>query len=82
MTIVSATDARNNFQELVNRVQYGRERILVQRRGKPVVAIIGIEDLNRLEALEDARDSEALRQAIAENDGFTSLESIVAARGE
>ncbi len=82
MTIVSATDARNNFQELVNRVEYGRERILVQRRGKSVVAIIGIEDLKRLEALEDARDSEALRQAIEENDGFTSLESIVAARGE
>jgi len=82
MTTVTATDARNNFQDLVNRAEYGRERILVERRGKAVAAIVSLEDLKRLEALEDAVDSEILRRAVEENDGFTTLESIIAARGE
>ncbi len=75
---VSATEARANFQELISRVEYGKERILIERHGKAVVAVIGLEDLKRLEALEDAIDSAQLRQAIAENEGFTALETVIA----
>jgi prevent-host-death family protein len=77
----SATEARANLQEIINRVEYGKERILIARHGKAVVAVIGLEDLKRLEALEDASDSAKLKQAIAENDGFTTLEAVVASRG-
>jgi prevent-host-death family protein len=77
----SATEARANLQEIINRVEYGKERILIARHGKAVVAVIGLEDLKRLEALEDASDSAKLKQAIAENDGFTTLEAVVAIRG-
>jgi hypothetical protein len=35
-----------------------------------------------VDSLEDVRDSEILRRAVKENDGFTSLESVVAAHGE
>jgi prevent-host-death family protein len=75
---ISATEARANLQELINRVEYGRERIIIERHGKAVVAIIGLEDLKRLEALEDAINSEQLRRAVAENDGFTTLEAVIA----
>jgi prevent-host-death family protein len=75
---VSATEARANFQELINRVEYGKERIVIERHGKAVVAVIGLEDLKRLEALEDSIDSAQLRQAIAENEGFTTLEAVIA----
>ncbi|RAM49490.1 MAG: type II toxin-antitoxin system prevent-host-death family antitoxin [Hapalosiphonaceae cyanobacterium JJU2] len=75
---ISATEARANLQELINRVEYGRERIVIERHGKAVVAMIGLEDLKRLEALEDAINSEQLRRAVAENDGFTTLEAVVA----
>ncbi|MBW4631283.1 MAG: type II toxin-antitoxin system Phd/YefM family antitoxin [Iphinoe sp. HA4291-MV1] len=81
MTVVSATEARANFQELINRAEYKGERILIQRHGKAVVAIIGLEDLRLLEAIEDAIDSAELRRAIEQNDGFTTLEAIVASRG-
>ena len=80
MSVVSATEARANFQDLINRAEYGRERILIERHGKPAVAMISIEDLKRLEAMEDAIDSAALRRAVEENDGFTTLDAIVASR--
>jgi prevent-host-death family protein len=81
MISVSATDARANFQDLINRAEYKGERIIVQRHGKAVVAIIGLDDLKLLEAVEDAIDSETLLKAVEENNGFTTLEAIMANRG-
>jgi prevent-host-death family protein len=80
MAVVNATEARNKFLELLNRAGYGKERISIERHGKPVAAIISFEDLNRLEALEDALDSAALRQAMTESKGFVTLEDILASR--
>jgi prevent-host-death family protein len=37
--------------EIVNRAAYGGERTIVSRRGKPVAAVIPMEDLHLLERL-------------------------------
>jgi prevent-host-death family protein len=75
MTVVNATAARKKFLELLNRAEYEKERIRIERHGKPIAAIISYEDLNRLEALEDA-----LRQAMATSEGFVTIEELLAAR--
>jgi prevent-host-death family protein len=80
MTVVNATAARKKFLELLNRAEYEKERIRIERHGKPIAAIISYEDLNRLEALEDALDSAALRQAMATSEGFVTIEELLAAR--
>ena len=82
MDTTTISQARNNLPELLNRVGFGQERILVERHGKPIAAIISLEDLKRLEAFEDAIDSAALRRAVEENQGFVSLESSIANRAE
>lgn len=82
MTSTTVSEARNNFPELLNRVGYGQERILIERHGKPVAAIVSVEDLNRLQALEDVIDSALLRHAVQGNEGFVTLESIIANRAE
>jgi prevent-host-death family protein len=46
---VSVAEAKARFSELVNRAAYAGERFLIERRGKPVGAIISAEDLARLE---------------------------------
>lgn len=60
MTSVTSEDVRDNLGELINRVKYRRERMKVTRRGKPVAALIPVEDLELLEqileAIEDERD--------------------------
>lgn len=80
MSVISATEARANFPDIMNRAEYGGERILIQRHGKAAVAIISINDLRLLEAIEDAIDSAKLRRAIEENEGFTTIEEIIAKR--
>ncbi|MDJ0650947.1 MAG: type II toxin-antitoxin system Phd/YefM family antitoxin [Xenococcaceae cyanobacterium MO_188.B19] len=77
MIAVNATEARNKFLELINRAGYGQERIRIKRHGKLVAAIISCEDLARLEALEDAIESAALKKAMAESEGLISIEELL-----
>ena len=55
---VSIGQVKRDISELVNRVAYGRERILLTSRGKPKAALVSIEDYEWLER-ERARQSMA-----------------------
>jgi prevent-host-death family protein len=57
-TRVSQSEAKQRLGEIVKRVAYGGERIVLEFRGKPQAAIVSIADL---EALESARDARALK---------------------
>lgn len=60
---VSVSELNRGLSEYLNRAAYGAERIVVTSRGKPKAAVISLEDLRRLEELEDAQ---AAREAMAE----------------
>ncbi|MFB7917276.1 type II toxin-antitoxin system Phd/YefM family antitoxin [Streptomyces sp. NPDC056061] len=46
---IPVTQARAELAELINRVVYGGERVVVTRHGKPLVALVSAADLERLE---------------------------------
>ena len=54
---------------MVNRVAYAHERVILERRGKNVAALVSIEDLELLELMEDRTDLEAARKALADAKG-------------
>jgi antitoxin Phd len=66
MTRVSTTAARKNFTGTLERVTRKGERIVLQRGGKDIAAIVSVEDLELLEELEDRRDVEDARAALRE----------------
>lgn len=49
---------------------FGHERIGLTRNGKLAAVVIGVEDLELLEKLEDAEDLAAYRAAKADDDGL------------
>ncbi|MEU0357962.1 type II toxin-antitoxin system Phd/YefM family antitoxin [Streptomyces cyaneofuscatus] len=49
---IPVTQARAELADLINRVVYGGERVVVTRHGKPLVALVSAADLERLEALD------------------------------
>ena len=56
MTIVlGAREARQRFADLLGRVGYGGEIAIVERSGKPMVAIIPVELYEQLVAEREAR---------------------------
>ncbi len=44
---IPVTEARSQFSELVNRVGFGKERIVLTRHGKPLVALVPAEMLDQ-----------------------------------
>lgn len=64
---VSTVDARKQISEIINRAAFGKERMILTRRGKELVAVVPIEDVKLLEALEDRMDLEEAREALSES---------------
>ena len=66
---VSIGEVKRDISELVNRVAYGGERIVLTSRGKPKAVLVSIEDYQRLQAEEKqqrlGRWEEWLRKAEA-----------------
>ena len=75
MTRVSMTKARQDFTDIVNRVIYGSERICIEKNNKPAVAVVPIEDLEMIEAIEDKIDVEEALKALKEP-GFITLKAL------
>ncbi|MFZ0943443.1 MAG: type II toxin-antitoxin system Phd/YefM family antitoxin [Syntrophobacteraceae bacterium] len=61
----TTVEARKQISEVINRAAYGKERVILTRRGKPVVAVVPIEDVETLEALEDRFDIEEAHKVLA-----------------
>lgn len=56
VTRLPVSQVRERFSEILSEVAYGHERIVLQRHGKDVAAVISAEDLARFEELEDRAD--------------------------
>ncbi len=70
MKKVTAAEARKNMADLLNRAAYGKERFVVTRHGKGLVAIVPLEEvtlLDRLRSLVSKKDLEAALAAINES---------------
>lgn len=76
MTKITTADARNEFADVINRASFGKERFVLTRRGKKLAAIIPVEDLELLEALEDQLDVAAAKAALEESDERVSYEDL------
>ncbi|MDR5701957.1 type II toxin-antitoxin system Phd/YefM family antitoxin [Agromyces aerolatus] len=74
---VSTRELRDDLAGVLGRAAYGHERVGVTRHGKLAAVVIGVEDLEALEAYEMARDVAELRAAKRHDDGGrVSLEEL------
>jgi len=65
MIRVTTSKARQEFAKVLKKVKEGR-RFLLEKHDKGVAAIVSVEDLALLEAIENRHDLEAARRAMAE----------------
>jgi prevent-host-death family protein len=73
---LAVAEVRKNFSDAVNRVAYGKERVVLKRRGKGIAALVPIEDLEAIEALEDRIDLALARKALKEKGKPVSLAAL------
>jgi len=63
---VKVSTAREELSEMLNRVSYTGERVVLHRRGKDVAALVSMEDYDLLKRIEDLIDNEAADAALKE----------------
>ena len=66
MDEVPIRDARQELADLLNRVAYRQERVVLTRYGRPLAAVVPMADVELLERLEAQADLEAMRAALAD----------------
>jgi prevent-host-death family protein len=76
-TYVSIGQVKRDISDLVNRVAYGREQIVLTSRGKPKAALISVEDFERLR--QKPRGDDKWADWIARSDALAA--DILARRG-
>jgi len=76
-TQVSIGQVKRDISELVNRVAYGGEQIVLTSRGKPKAALISIQDFERLQ--QKPTRSEKWADWVARSDALAA--DILARRG-
>jgi len=65
-TKISTADARKNLSNIVNRVTFGKESIILTRRGEEIAALVGMDELRLLQEIEDRIDIADAIKAIKE----------------
>lgn len=75
---LSVVEVRKDLADVMAQVAYAGMRFVVERKGRPMMALVSPDDLRRLEALEDAADSELLRRAKAASRGAVPLDQLIA----
>ena len=64
-TTITTMGLRDELSDILSRVRHANERVIVTRSGKPVAAIVPIDELKALQALEDGLDIKAADDAKA-----------------
>lgn len=70
MEPISVAEARKNLAEIINQVSYGGRRVVIARHGKAVAAVVPLNDLALITAIEDRLDLEAASRALEEPEGL------------
>jgi prevent-host-death family protein len=74
----TASEARQNFADLINHVAYGSERVIIHRHGKELAGVVPMADVGLLRDLEAFIDLEDARRAVkeAQASGTVSLDEL------
>ncbi|MDD5673118.1 MAG: type II toxin-antitoxin system prevent-host-death family antitoxin [Chitinivibrionales bacterium] len=64
MVHIPVSEFKNEISETLNRVVYTGERVLLQRHGKDVAALVSMNELKLIEEIEQMEDEIDLKEAL------------------
>jgi prevent-host-death family protein len=70
---VTTAEARRNLADLLNRVAYTQEHVVVKRRGREIAAIVPMEDLGLLTRLRELLARRDVSEALDELERGASI---------
>jgi prevent-host-death family protein len=80
METVSISQVKREISELVNRVAFGGERIILTSRGRPKAVLVSLTDLEQLQNLSETLGHNIRAQRLASLERARAIRSQIAAR--
>ena len=82
--VMKASEARQQWSQILNKVFRGQTRVVIEKSGIPVAAVISAEDLQRFTQLEEQRKErfkvlDRMREAFKDVDPTEAEEEITKA---
>lgn len=71
---MTAKEARDNFTDLLGAVYYGKEPIVVEKKGRPFAVVINPDEYKRLQKMAKEQFFKVAEKIQARNDQFSEGE--------
>jgi len=52
---ISVAEAKSHFSEYISKVAYADKRIIITKRGKPIAALVSVEEIKKLKSSEESK---------------------------
>jgi len=80
---MTTRELRERLSEIIGRCAYGGDRFVIKRNGKPLAAVVPIEDMFVAQRIEDLHDAAEYERAVAagELEHTTPLDEVVKRHG-
>jgi len=77
MEKLGMAEAKRRFSELINRVADSGDRVLIERQGKPVIALVKADDLEQLERAVQSKPPKGLLAAVGAWADYPNLDELI-----
>ena len=74
---ISVAETKRRFSELMGRVVFSGERFVIERSGKPMAALVSIEDLKTLSKESQGGGRRGLLAAVGAWEDFENLDVVI-----
>ena len=75
---IGVAEAKRRFSELMSKTLYKGERFIIERKGKPVAAMVSVDDLKQLEAGTQPTEKKGMLAAVGAWSDYRKLDDVVA----
>jgi antitoxin Phd len=75
-TKITTAYARKNFADIVNKVAYGKEPVVLTRRGQEIAALVSMDEFELLKQIEDHMGIEDAKKALSEPGDNVSAQEV------
>ena len=66
MTTITVTDARQHWSEVLTSVAFKGERVILQRNGNDIAAVVSAQDAELLELIEEHLDLDEVKRRLTD----------------
>jgi len=75
--VVGVAEAKKKFSEIMSDIVYRGEHFIVERKGRPMIAMVNISELEKLEQIPKVEGKRGLLAAIGALEEFRELNKII-----